>query len=112
MCWIGYDAIYFVLSVAIADISSLNNRGWIFAASTLPQIINTFVGPIAAQKLSKHDTWRWSYGGFAIVLPLIALPLSAALFKYRPRPRTPKGDSRKTRVWPQARRFLVESDGL
>lgn len=79
-CWIGYDLISFILALSIADITLIRDRGWIFGLSSVPQLVNTYVGPLVAQSLQKGDHWRSTYGISACVLPLVSLPLSATLF--------------------------------
>jgi MFS family permease len=59
----------------MADTSSLKNRAWLFAFSTCPYIANTFAGPAAAQQFYKHSSWRWGYGSFAIIVPVVCTPL-------------------------------------
>lgn len=119
LCWIGYDAISYILGIGLADITSIKDRGWIFAVSNLPHLINTFVGPIAAQSLHKRGNWRWAYGAFAVILPLFSLPLAATLFDDSRRlaqtthkPREPSEPlKRRQKVWRVGRSLLVESDG-
>ncbi|OKL61897.1 hypothetical protein UA08_02421 [Talaromyces atroroseus] len=112
LCWVGYDAISYVLLVAMADISSIKNRAWIFATSTLPHLINAFVGPVAAQRFHERGTWRWAYGLFAIFLPVVCMPASIILFGRRQRvagaAHEPKTSHRAR--WKLAQIYLVESD--
>ncbi|KAF3406687.1 Siderophore iron transporter mirB [Talaromyces pinophilus] len=118
LCWIGYDAISYILGIGLADITSIKDRGWLFAVSNLPHLINTFVGPIAAQSLHKRGNWRWAYGAFAVILPLFSLPLAATLFddprrlaQTTHKPREPSEPlKRRQKVWRVARSLLVESD--
>ncbi|KAK7542476.1 major facilitator superfamily domain-containing protein [Phyllosticta citribraziliensis] len=79
--WIGYDAIYLILDVFIADTSGLINRAFAFAYASTPFIVTAFVGPLAAQSFIDTSGWRWSFGAFAIIQPFVFLPL-AAVFKY------------------------------
>ncbi|KAK8197548.1 major facilitator superfamily domain-containing protein [Phyllosticta capitalensis] len=79
--WIGYDAIYLILDVFIADTSGLINRAFAFAYASTPFIMTAFVGPLAGQSVIATAGWRWGFGIFAIVQPFVFLPL-AAVFKY------------------------------
>lgn len=79
--WVGYDAIYLVLDVFVADTSGLRNRAFAFGFASTPFICTAFTGPIAAESFLKHASWRWAYGTFAIVTPFVFLPL-AAVFKF------------------------------
>ncbi|KAK2755565.1 hypothetical protein FQN54_006505 [Arachnomyces sp. PD_36] len=73
--WVGYNGMTYVLDVFIADTSSLKNRAWIFAFSTCPYIATTFAGPAAADSFYHNSGWRWAFGTFAIVIPVISAPV-------------------------------------
>ncbi|KAJ5668237.1 Major facilitator coppper-regulated transporter crmC [Penicillium maclennaniae] len=79
--WIGYSALNFILSVFVADASGLKNRAFVYAFIGTPTICTAFAGPIIAQEFVIHSTWRWSYGGFAIITFIIFVPL-AVVFKF------------------------------
>ncbi|KAK1147946.1 hypothetical protein N8T08_000462 [Aspergillus melleus] len=79
--WVGYDAIFLILDVFMADTSSLRNRAFAFGFASTPFICTAFTGPIAAQSFIKTASWRWAYGTFAIIAPFVFLPL-AGTFKF------------------------------
>lgn len=82
--WIGYDAIYFIMDVFIADTSGLRNRAFAFAFVGTPFICTAFTGPLAAQSFITRDPktgWRWAYGAFAIIMFVVLTPL-AIVFKF------------------------------
>ena len=82
--WVGFDGILYVCTVFIADTSSLRNRALAFAFTTSPYIITTFVGGPAAQGFYGGSGWRWGFGTFAIVVPIVSSPLILMfLFYYR-----------------------------
>ncbi|EKG14487.1 Major facilitator superfamily [Macrophomina phaseolina MS6] len=74
--WVGFNGIGYVLDVFIADTSALRNRGLIFAFTTTPYIATTFAGPSAAQEFLDHSSWRWGYGAFAIIVPVVTTPVA------------------------------------
>ncbi|PKS08493.1 hypothetical protein jhhlp_004877 [Lomentospora prolificans] len=78
--WVGYDAIYLILEIFIADTSGIRNRAFAFAFSTTPFICTAFTGPLAATSFLKTSGWRWAYGAFAIIMPCVFAPL-AIVFK-------------------------------
>lgn len=78
--WIGYDAIYFILDVFMADTTGLRNRAFAFGFASTPFIATAFVGPLAAESFLAMTTWRWAYGAFAIIMPFVFVPL-AVVFK-------------------------------
>ena len=79
--WIGYDAIFLILQIFVADTSGLRNRAFAFAFANTPFICTAFTGPLAAQSFLDMTTWRWAYGAFTIIQPVVFLPL-AAVFKF------------------------------
>lgn len=79
--WIGYDAIYLICDIFIADTSGLRNRAFGFAFINTPFIITAFVGPLAAQSFINHAGWRWAVGAFAIIQVVVIAPLGI-LFKF------------------------------
>jgi MFS family permease len=80
----------------MADTWSLKNRAWLFAFSTCPYIANTFAGPAAADQFYKHSTWRWGFGTFAIIIPVVCTPL-AVIFTINRRKAIKLGYVPKTR---------------
>lgn len=71
----------YVLDVFMADTSSLKNRALVFAFSNTPYIVTTFIGPRAAASFLKTSGWPWAFGSFAIITPVIALPIMAILWR-------------------------------
>lgn len=65
----------YVLGVIVADTSSLANRALMFAFVSSPYIATTFAGPSLAERFYVDVSWRWAYGTFAIVMPVICAPL-------------------------------------
>lgn len=79
--WIGYDALYVILDVFIADTSGLRNRAFAFGFVSTPFICTAFTGSLAATSFINTSGWRWGYGAFAIIQPCVFLPL-AVVFKF------------------------------
>ncbi|KAI9046555.1 hypothetical protein LZ554_009300 [Drepanopeziza brunnea f. sp. 'monogermtubi'] len=79
--WVGFNGMAFVLDVFLADTSSLKNRALVFAFSTSPYIVTTFIGPRAAQSFLETSGWRWGYGVYTIVTPVITIPILTLLWK-------------------------------
>jgi MFS family permease len=79
--WIGYDAIYFIMDIFVADTSGLRNRAFAFAFVSLPFICTAFTGPLAAEAFLTTTTWRWAVGAFVIVMFFVFVPL-AVVFKF------------------------------
>ncbi|KAL6852204.1 MFS general substrate transporter [Trichoderma novae-zelandiae] len=80
--WVGYNGLDYSLSVFLADTTSLRNRGLIFAYSSSPYIITTWIsGPISNAFLNGPG-FRWGFGTFAIITPVITLPLFFLFMHY------------------------------
>lgn len=69
----------YCVDVITADASALRNRGLAFAFTSSPFIITAFAGPKAAEDFVKRGDWRWGFGAFAIILPVVASPLYGIL---------------------------------
>ncbi|WVO14624.1 hypothetical protein L204_102261 [Cryptococcus depauperatus] len=76
---VGFAGMIFAIDVMTVDTSSLRDRGLAFAFTSSPYIITAFAGPAAAQHFYDFN-WRWAYGLFAIVLPVVATPLCINLY--------------------------------
>ena len=79
--WTGFLGIGYVLDVFIADTSSLKWRGLMFAFANSPFIVTTFAGAPAAQSLYENAGWRWAFGAFAIITPVMSLPFLWVFWK-------------------------------
>lgn len=88
--WIGYNAIYLILDVFVADTSGLRNRAFAFAFVSTPFICTAFTGPLAGQSFLNTSGWRWAYGSFAIIVPFAFAPL-AVVFKFYEKKAEKKG---------------------
>ncbi|KAJ6786899.1 hypothetical protein PWT90_00041 [Aphanocladium album] len=81
--WVGMNGIGYALSVALADMSSLKNRGIALAFSTSPFIITTWLNGRIAEAFYKVRSdgttsgpgFRWAFGAFSIITPAVTLPL-------------------------------------
>lgn len=65
----------FCVDVITADSSKLKNRGLAYAFTSSPYMITAFAGPKAAESFLEHINWRWGFGCFAIIFPVVASPL-------------------------------------
>ena len=68
----------------------MKNRALAFAFINTPYIITAFTGAKAAEGFYQDISWRWGYGIFAIILPVIASPIFFVL-KYNLRKAEKKG---------------------
>lgn len=79
---VGYDAIYLILQIFVADTSGLRNRAFTLSFASTPFICTAFTGPLAANSfVNSTGGWRWAYGAFCIIMPVVFMPLAVA-FKF------------------------------
>lgn len=64
----------FAIYVITLDTSSLRNRGLAYAFASSPNVIVAYAGPNVAEKFCAKN-WRWTYGAFAVILPVFAAPM-------------------------------------
>ncbi|KAG8672853.1 hypothetical protein FPOAC2_06265 [Fusarium poae] len=77
---VGWSGLTYSIDVITADSTQLKNRGLAYAFTSSPYMITAFAGPKSAEAfLLNDDQWRWGFGTFSIVLPVVAAPLYALL---------------------------------
>ncbi|KAL6808174.1 major facilitator superfamily domain-containing protein [Trichoderma afarasin] len=62
-------------SNGIATFCAAYNRGLAYAFTSSPYIITAFAGAKASEGFYNDISWRWGFGVFAIVFPIVAAPL-------------------------------------
>lgn len=77
---VGFGGMIYTVGVLAADASNLRNRGLTFAFTSSPYMITAFAGSKAAEAfLLNVKNWRWGFGCFAIILPVVTFPLYLVL---------------------------------
>jgi MFS family permease len=76
-----FNGIAYTLQVFIADTSALKNRAFFFALTNSPFLITTWTSGPAATNFLAGAGWRWAFGTFAIVVPVVCSPI-LVLFGY------------------------------
>lgn len=100
---VGNNGLQYSLSVFVADTSSLRNRGLMQAFASSPNLITCWLaGPISSAYL-KGPGWRWCFGTFTIIVPIITLPLFGLLVynyaKAKKQGLVPTRKSQRTAWW-------------
>lgn len=91
----GSSGVDFLNSVIVADMTSLKWRALGTSILATPYIINTwYVGKIV-QDLGPSD-WRWGYGMFCIIMPVVLSPATIIMFLYEGRAHEYLGQQEKT----------------
>ncbi|ODH32665.1 hypothetical protein ACO22_03359 [Paracoccidioides brasiliensis] len=75
--WVGYNGMSYTLGIFIADTSALKNRALMFAFISSPYIATVWVGGPLATAFLNGPGFRWGYGAFSIITPIITFPLYA-----------------------------------
>lgn len=65
----------YCVDVITADASKLKNRGLAYAFTSSPYMITAFAGAKASEEFYNNVSWRWGFGCFAIIFPIVASPL-------------------------------------
>ncbi|OJJ86656.1 putative MFS siderophore iron transporter [Aspergillus glaucus CBS 516.65] len=76
---IGFGGMTYCVDVITSDASKLKNRGLAYAFTSSPYIITAFAGPKAADDFYYNVSWRWGFGCFTIIFPVVAAPLYCLL---------------------------------
>jgi MFS family permease len=112
--WVGNTGMNYIISVIIADISSLQNRLILFGINGTPTIASTFAGPRIAELFYDHANFRWAFGAFLIILVAFCIPVGVVfVLSKRKAVRLgvyPERD-RSRSVWESTKYYLVQFDG-
>ncbi|OGM42537.1 MFS siderochrome iron transporter MirB [Aspergillus bombycis] len=76
---VGFGGMTYTVDILAADVTNLRNRGLAFAFTSSPWMITAFAGSKAAEEFLAHVNWRWGFGCFAIIIPVVSLPLYLTL---------------------------------
>ncbi|KAJ4361954.1 hypothetical protein N0V83_010895 [Neocucurbitaria cava] len=110
----GSQAVSYILTVFIADTSTLKNRALMLSFATSPYVITTWVGGPVAQSVLAGPGWRWAFGIFTIIIPVVVIPL-AILVLYNDRKARKQGllEPRKIQWNATAiKKFFVDIDAI
>ncbi|KAI9069135.1 MFS general substrate transporter, partial [Trametes sanguinea] len=113
---IGYTGLQLLTSVIIADITTLQWRGIVSGSTSLPFLVNAFVGSNVSNFFLEHLNWRWGYAMFAILVPMALSPLILTLYWGERKAKqlglvdTPRSDQVKLRPLRRAWLFAEQLD--
>lgn len=103
------------IDVITADASKLKNRGLAYAFTSSPYMITAFAGSKASEGFYQDISWRWGFGCFAIILPVVAAPLffvlKTNLRKAKRQGVLGREKSGRT-LWQSICHYVVEFDGM
>lgn len=78
--WVGYNGIDFTITIFIADTTKLKNRAFILAYTSSCYIATVWAYGPAAESILKTIGFRWGFGIWAIIIPVVCSPLFGLLF--------------------------------
>ncbi|KAH6618343.1 general substrate transporter [Chaetomium sp. MPI-SDFR-AT-0129] len=112
---VGFMGMTYCVDVITADVSQLKNRGLAYAFTSSPYIVTAFAGPKASERFLETIDWRWGFGIFAIIFPIVAAPLYFVL-KWNLKKARQQGvlvEEHSGRTWVQSTwYYIVEFDAL
>lgn len=78
---VGSNGVSFVRDIIVADLTDLKWRGVANALMTSPYIITVWFSGLIVEAILNHN-WRWGYGMFAIIMPVVVLPAILVLYHF------------------------------
>lgn len=75
----GSTGLQILQQVFIADTTNLLNRALWSSLPQIPFLITVWIGAPIGDKILQTTTWRWGYGIWCIILPVVFLPLALSL---------------------------------
>ncbi|KAI9896129.1 hypothetical protein N3K66_009029 [Trichothecium roseum] len=111
---VGSSGVSYTLTVFVSDTSSLRNRALMLSFATSPYIALTWAGGPISQSALKNLSWRWGFGIFAIVIPVVVLPLCALLWWNQRKARKAGLDTGKVTdlSWKSIKQYCISVDLL
>ncbi|KAL0580016.1 hypothetical protein V5O48_002019 [Marasmius crinis-equi] len=76
---IGSSGLDLLNHIIVADLTTLEWRGFISSMLSMPFVINTWFAGEIVEALSEGEQWRWGYGMFAIIMPVVLGPAIVTL---------------------------------
>ncbi|BFZ55337.1 hypothetical protein PYCC9005_002377 [Savitreella phatthalungensis] len=103
---IGFSGVLITVTVIIADFVSLRYRVLGTFVPLMPYIVNVWISGNVTAAVLGRTTWHWGMGMWAIIIPVIALPMLAMLAYngYKARGQLPPGPFHKM----TPKNFIIE----
>ncbi|KPM39223.1 Siderophore iron transporter mirB [Neonectria ditissima] len=88
--WVGHLGLGYIITIILADITSLRNRMVLFGLNSTPIIATTFAGPRIAELFYTQVNFRWAFGAFLIIQIVFCIPV-AVIFLWSKRQAMARG---------------------
>ncbi|AOW07492.1 major facilitator superfamily domain-containing protein [Yarrowia lipolytica] len=79
----GQVGIQFMEQVFAADTSSLKNRMFFVSLPNFAYLFAPWIAAPITNAITKHSTWRWGYGMWCIVMPVVAIPVCGIMLRLK-----------------------------
>ncbi|EFY87939.1 siderophore iron transporter mirB [Metarhizium acridum CQMa 102] len=111
--WVGHIGLGYIITIILADMTTLRNRLILFGIQQTPIIATTFAGPRIADLFYANVDFRWAFYSFCIILVFFAIPVAIVfvlskrkavrmgVYPERPRNRT---------AWESCKHYFIEFD--
>ncbi|KAE8168624.1 major facilitator superfamily-domain-containing protein [Aspergillus tamarii] len=76
---VGNNALLYTVGIFIADTTALHNRALMTALASSPTLATIWLGGPIAEGFLDGPGWKWCYGFFCILIPVLCLPLFGLL---------------------------------
>ncbi|KAF4467809.1 siderophore iron transporter [Fusarium albosuccineum] len=80
--YVGYYGIQFSLVIFISDSAPIRNRALLFGIVWSPSLISTWAYGPAADRILSQIGYRWGFGVWCIIIPIVSTPLLILMFKF------------------------------
>ncbi|KAI0436598.1 siderochrome-iron transporter MirB [Xylaria telfairii] len=111
--WAGHIGMGYIISIMLADMTTLRNRLILYGINSTPTIATVFAGSKIADLFYTYSTFRWAFGAFIIIFVAFAIPV-ALMFIWSKRKALRQGVmvprvSNRT-PWESVKYYFVEFD--
>ena len=79
--WVGHIGMLYIITIMLADMTSLRNRMLLITINGTPLIASTFAGPRIAELFYNNLDFRWAFGAFTIIMVGFCVPVAAIFFR-------------------------------
>lgn len=113
--WVGHIGLLYIITIILADMTSLRNRMIIITLNGTPLIASTFAGPRIAELFYNDLNFRWAFGAFTIILVVFCIPVVGIFWRSemqaKKRDLLPERDHTRS-AWESVKHYFVEFDGM
>ncbi|RYC54459.1 hypothetical protein CHU98_g11750 [Xylaria longipes] len=74
--WAGHIGMGYVISIMLADMTTLKNRLLLYGINSTPTIATVFAGSRIADLFYTYSNFRWAFGAFLIIFVAFAIPVA------------------------------------